>query len=118
MWVIMDEAHFTNIAVDPTARGRKVGERLLIGLLEYGVEHGTERATLEVRERNTIARNLYRKHKFGDVAVRKNYYSDNQENAIIMWLNDMATPEYREHLRRSREIANGAAAGASAVTRE
>ncbi|BDI30879.1 ribosomal-protein-alanine acetyltransferase [Capsulimonas corticalis] len=106
MWIIMDEAHFTNIAVDPSARRRRIGERLLLSLLEYGIDRGTERATLEVRERNVIAHNLYVKHGFKDVSVRKNYYSDNQENAVIMWLDDMATPAYREHIRRCMEIAN------------
>ncbi|MCW3058297.1 MAG: rimI [Capsulimonas sp.] len=106
MWIVMDEAHFTNIAVDPSARRRKIGERLLLSLLQYGVEHGTLRATLEVRERNKVAHNLYLKHGFEDVSVRKNYYSDNQENAVIMWLENMASPEYCEHMRRGMEIAD------------
>lgn len=98
MWVIMDEAHLTTVAVEPAARGRKIGERLLHNLLITSIARGAERATLEVRETNSVAHNLYLKYKFADVALRKNYYSDNRENAIIMWANDMTSVQYREML--------------------
>ena len=99
MWVIMDELHITTIAVDPVQRGRRIGERLLLSLIEEGMARGAERATLEVRERNAVAHNLYQKYGFEDVAVRKNYYSDNHENALIMWANDMLSPGYQDMLR-------------------
>jgi len=99
MWVIMDELHITTIAVNPVQRGLKIGERLLLELVEEGVLRGAERATLEVRERNTVAHNLYLKYGFEDVAVRKNYYSDNGENAIIMWANDLCLPPYQAMLQ-------------------
>ena len=95
MWVIMDELHMTTIAVDPSVRGLKIGERLLLDTIREGIRRGAERATLEVRERNTVAHNLYVKYGFEDVAVRKNYYSDNGENAIIMWANDLTLPPYQ-----------------------
>ena len=98
MWVIMDELHMTTIAVDPSVRGLKIGERLLLDTIREGVKRGAERATLEVRERNTVAHNLYVKYGFEDVAVRKNYYSDNGENAIIMWANDLTQPPYQAML--------------------
>lgn len=98
MWVIMDELHMTTIAVDPSVRGLKIGERLLIDVIREGIKRGAERATLEVRERNTVAHNLYLKYGFEDVAVRKNYYSDNGENAIIMWANDLILPPYQAML--------------------
>lgn len=98
MWVIMDELHMTTIAVDPSVRGLKIGERLLIDVIREGIKRGAERATLEVRERNTVAHNLYLKYGFEDVAVRKNYYSDNGENAIIMWANDLILPAYQAML--------------------
>src|SRR5215813_655008 len=84
MWVIMDEAHLTTLAVDPRYQGRKIGERLLQSIMEEAILHGASRATLEVRERNTVAQNLYRKYGFRDAALRKHYYTDNQENAIVM----------------------------------
>lgn len=98
MWVIMDELHMTTIAVDPSVRGLKIGERLLHDVIRVGIKRGAERATLEVRERNTVAHNLYLKYGFEDVAVRKNYYSDNGENAIIMWANDLVLPPYQAML--------------------
>ncbi len=98
MWVIMDELHMTTIAVDPAVRGLKIGERLLLDTIREGIRRGAERATLEVRERNAVAHNLYVKYGFEDVAVRKNYYSDNGENAIIMWANDLMLPPYQAML--------------------
>ena len=95
MWVIMDEAHLTTIAVEPSCRGRKIGERLLLDLMEEGMARGAGRATLEVRQNNKVAHNLYLKYGFEDVAVRKNYYSDNGENAIIMWANNLYSREYQ-----------------------
>lgn len=107
MWVIMDEIHITTIAVDPSQRGRKIGERLLLDILEEGMARGAERATLEVRERNTAAHNLYLKYGFEDVAIRKNYYSDNHENAIIMWANNMLSPEYQAMLHDHKQRLAG-----------
>lgn len=99
MWVVMDELHITTIAVDPSYQGRRIGERLLIDLIEEGISRGALRATLEVREHNTAARNLYLKYAFGDVAVRKKYYCDNNENAVIMWANNLTAPAYQTMLR-------------------
>ena len=102
MWVNMDEAHITTIAVDPVQRGRKIGERLLLDLLEQGLKRNAKRSTLEVRERNVVAHNLYLKYGFEDVAVRKNYYSDNGENAVIMWANDLTSHAYQAMLNDHR----------------
>jgi len=99
MWVIMDEAHITTLAVDPPHQGKKIGERLLQAMLEEAILHGATRATLEVREHNYKAQNLYRKYGFREAAIRKNYYTDNQENAVVMWVDDLRDPAYRERLR-------------------
>ncbi len=107
MWVIMDEIHVTTIAVDPSCRGRKIGERLLLDILEEGLSRGASRATLEVREHNTVAHNLYLKYGFEDVAVRKRYYSDNNENAVIMWANNMLSSEYQAMLRDHKQRLMG-----------
>ena len=98
IWVVMDEMHVTNIATNPTLRGRRIGERLLIVLIRAGIERGAHRATLEVRESNIVAHNLYLKYGFADVATRRQYYSDNRENAIIMWAEDLMGPAYQEKL--------------------
>ena len=86
-WIVIDEAHITNIAVLPEYRGRGLGEKLLSSMMEYCKGKGIERMTLEVRVSNTPAQSLYKKLGFQEGAIRKNYYSDNQEDAIVMWVN-------------------------------
>jgi [ribosomal protein S18]-alanine N-acetyltransferase len=103
MWVVMDEAHITTLAVAPEHRGKKVGERLLQALLEEAFLMGATRASLEVRERNVVAQNLYRKYGFREAAIRKNYYSDNHENALVMWVDEIHTERYRQLLRDLRQ---------------
>lgn len=85
MWIIMDEAHITNIAVRASYRGRKLGERLLSELQRTAVFLGAKRMTLEVRVSNYVAQNLYEKKGFRAAGVRKGYYTDNHEDALIMW---------------------------------
>ncbi|WAA11342.1 ribosomal protein S18-alanine N-acetyltransferase [Fervidibacillus albus] len=87
VWVIIDEAHITNIAVLPEFRGKKIGEKLLMKMLETVMVKGAKRATLEVRVSNIVAQNLYRKFGFVNGGIRKGYYSDNQEDALVMWVN-------------------------------
>ena len=103
MWIIMDEAHITTIGVDPTCRGRKVGEQLLIAVLEEAQLRGAKRATLEVRESNKVAQNLYHKYGFVPAAIRRGYYSDNNENAIVMWVDDMLTPRYQSFFQSLKQ---------------
>ncbi|BBH24526.1 ribosomal-protein-alanine acetyltransferase [Paenibacillus baekrokdamisoli] len=85
MWTIMDEAHVTNIAVRENYRGRGLGEKMLIELQKLAVFCGSARMTLEVRVSNLIAQRLYRKLGFEPAGVRPAYYSDNLEDALIMW---------------------------------
>lgn len=87
MWIIFDEAHVTNIAVHPDYRGRKIGKALLLNLMEQALRLGAERITLEVRPSNKVAQELYRKLGFRPVGIRKGYYTDTNEDAIIMWRN-------------------------------
>ena len=102
LWVIMDEAHITTIAVVPEFRGRRVGEQVLAEMLYTARQKGATRATLEVRESNLAARRLYEKYGFVRVAARKGYYADNNENADIMWINDMETPDWRHQFAQHR----------------
>jgi [ribosomal protein S18]-alanine N-acetyltransferase len=85
IWLIMDEAHVTNIAVRDRYRGKKLGKRLLTELQQTAGYMGAVRMTLEVRASNFIAQRLYEKLGFRSVGVRKGYYTDNREDAIIMW---------------------------------
>jgi len=83
-WVVADELHIANIAVQKGYRRRQFGEKLLLKMIEYGRRNGAEYAILEVRESNIPAIMMYRKYGFQVTDIRKNYYSDNQENAFIM----------------------------------
>ncbi|MFB6365772.1 ribosomal protein S18-alanine N-acetyltransferase [Paenibacillus elgii] len=85
MWLIMEEAHVTNIAIREKYRGRKFGERLLVEMQQTAVFYGVLRMTLEVRPSNLIAQRLYEKLGFRSVGIRRGYYTDNKEDAIIMW---------------------------------
>lgn len=85
MWLITDEAHITNIAVRSDYRGRKLGEKLLRELQDTARVMGASRMTLEVRVSNHVAQRLYKKMGFIPTGVRKGYYSDNMEDALIMW---------------------------------
>ncbi|EIJ79865.1 ribosomal-protein-alanine acetyltransferase [Bacillus methanolicus PB1] len=86
VWVVVDEAHITNIAVLPEYRGKKLGEALLRKVMELARELGAKTMTLEVRVTNYVAQSLYRKLGFQNGAIRKNYYTDNQEDALVMWV--------------------------------
>ncbi len=89
-WLVMDEAHISNIAIHPEYRRRGLGKRLLVHLLEEAVARGASAATLEVRESNLAARKMYEGFGFRVVAVRKHYYSDENEDALVMWNGDIA----------------------------
>ncbi len=104
MWLLMDEAHITTIGVDPAYRGRKIGEQMLYAILEEAQNRGARRATLEVRESNFLAQNLYRKYGFSPAAIRRGYYSDNNENAVIFWVDDMMSTEYRTRFKQLRRL--------------
>jgi ribosomal-protein-alanine N-acetyltransferase len=86
MWLIIDEAHVTNIAIRKGFRGMKLGERLLAELATRAYQAGAMRMTLEVRPSNRVAQDLYAKFGFINVGVRPGYYSDNGEDALIMWV--------------------------------
>lgn len=102
MWVIMDEAHITTLAVHPHFRRQHIGEKLLLALLEQAIARRARHATLEVRESNLAAQRLYTKYGFYTVAVRKGYYADTGENALIMWTPDMQSAAYQQLLRANR----------------
>ncbi len=94
VWYQGEEAHITEIAVKETLRGRGVGELLLIGSLKAAIDYGSKVMTLEARVSNFIAHRLYQKYNFKSVGIRKAYYSDNREDAVIMTTSPIDTPEY------------------------
>ncbi len=87
VWVIMEDAQITNIAVHPDFRGMKIGEALLTFAIQLSKEMNAKRLSLEVRVTNYIAQSLYKKLGFTVGGIRKRYYTDNQEDALVMWVN-------------------------------
>lgn len=85
MWLILDEGHITNIAVHPEFRKIGAGKKIVEGLISICKEKSISSLTLEVRASNYVAKNLYAKFGFIEEGIRKNYYNDNNEDAIIMW---------------------------------
>ncbi|KWU58485.1 MULTISPECIES: ribosomal protein S18-alanine N-acetyltransferase [Priestia] len=86
-WIVIDEAHVTNIALLPDYRGKGLGELLLRNVMDVLRKLGATSMTLEVRVSNHIAQSLYQKLGFKPGGIRKNYYSDNNEDALVMWVN-------------------------------
>lgn len=87
IWLILDEGHITNIAVDKEYRGLGIGEKILEALIDICKMKEIIAMTLEVRENNEPAKSLYKKHGFVEYGIRPNYYADDNENAIVMWKN-------------------------------
>lgn len=85
LWAICNEGHITNIAVHPNYRGQGIGSKLVESLIENSSSWYINSLTLEVRASNKIAQNLYKKYGFKEEGMRKHYYQDNNEDAIIMW---------------------------------
>ncbi len=96
MWLMLDEAHVTTIGVKRDLRGHSLGEVLFATLLQIAMDVGAHRATLEVRITNQSAQALYRKYGFHEEGVRRRYYSDNNEDALIMWSDRLESPAFRE----------------------
>lgn len=107
IWVILEDSHVTTIAVHPEFRGHKFGEIMLLRLLDEAIERGASWMTLEVRESNTVAQNLYRKYGFTTVSTRKGYYSDNNENALVMWAGNLKSEIYKNRLKALRSALLG-----------
>src|SRR5215210_6979954 len=103
MWLAFDEAHITTIGVDPAQRGRGLGELLLLFMFDEAVERAANWLTLEVRVTNGAAQSLYRKYGFTAHGTRKRYYSDNNEDALIMWSPALGEPAYRADVESRRD---------------
>ena len=95
IWKMGSDAHITAIAVDETFQQQGIGELLLIGTVISSLELGLERVTLEVRESNSVAQKLYTKYGFERAGIRKRYYRDNNEDALIMTTKSVASPDYQ-----------------------
>ena len=94
MMMTLDEAHVTTIAVDPKRHRSKIGTRLLLVLVREAIARGATAVTLEVRMSNVAAQDLYRRFGFAPVGVRKNYYQEVNEDALVMWVHEADQPQY------------------------
>ena len=93
-----DEAHVTNIAVDPMHQRRNVGSRLLYELIVNAIEMGGQAVSLEVRVSNWGAQRMYGGFGFHPVGIRRNYYQELNEDALIMWTDDLRSNAFAQRL--------------------
>jgi ribosomal-protein-alanine N-acetyltransferase len=103
IWLLVDEAHITNIAVRPQYQGRGLGELLLIATIDLARGLKASSMTLEVRASNLVAQNLYSKYGFIQMGIRRGYYLDNHEDAVIMSTESIAAPSFQAQLEQLRE---------------
>ncbi len=104
LWLMVDEAHVTTIALHPEYRGRGLGELLLVNLIDISYDIGAKWVTLEVRISNYTAQNLYRKYGFREAGLRHRYYSDNQEDALIMWTEEINSLAYKQKFQELKAL--------------
>ncbi len=100
VWFMADEAHITAIAVRSTERGQGIGELLLMGTIELAMRRRARVVTLESRVSNAAALALYEKYEFRRVGLRRGYYSDNNEDALIMTTDPITSPPYQERFHQ------------------
>jgi ribosomal-protein-alanine N-acetyltransferase len=106
LWLMVDEAHVTSVAVHPFCRGRGLGELLMLSLMDVAMRMGARFVTLEVRVSNTVARALYEKLGFHEAGIRPRYYTDNNEDAVVMWSEELRSAEFRQRFEdRKRALA-------------
>ena len=94
LMMTLDEAHVTTIAVDPKRHRAKIGTRLMLVLAREAIARGAVAITLEVRMSNDAAQDMYRRFGFKPEGVRKNYYQEVNEDAMVMWAHDVDSPGY------------------------
>ena len=95
---VVGEGHITTVAVDPEMQGGRIGTRLMLVLTRRAIAHDSDSITLEVRASNAPALALYRRFGFAPSGVRKDYYKDPTEDALVLWAHDVDTPAYADRL--------------------
>ena len=98
LMVTGEDGHVTTLAVDPAMHRRGIGTRLLLALAVEAIRRGVTGLTLEVRMSNHVAQELYRKFGFRPAGVRRNYYVETNEDALVMWADDVDDPAYARRL--------------------
>ena len=106
-WQILEEAHITNIAVAPEYRRNHIGEALLKTIIDECYKNMVKFITLEVRVGNVAAIELYKKYGFKSLGTRKGYYQDNNEDALIMWTENIFYDKFKFGYEKNINILNG-----------
>tara|TARA_B110000263_G_scaffold228210_1_gene221102 strand:- start:627 stop:1280 length:654 start_codon:yes stop_codon:yes gene_type:complete len=101
IWFSLDEAHITSIATREEFRRMGLGEMLLVTAFQRAFKRRSNSVTLEVRVSNVIAQNLYLKYNLIEVGKRKRYYSDNQEDALIMTADEILSENFNQEIQKS-----------------
>ena len=102
-WHILDEGHITTIAVKKSYMRRHIGEAIIVKILEDCYDSGIKYLTLEVRVSNAPAINLYSKYGFQSLGTRKGYYQDNNEDALIMWTENIFYDKFKTKFTENRD---------------
>ena len=89
VWLIVEEAHVATVATDPEYRRQGIGKRLLAHALRHIMQDGARSSFLEVRESNLAAQEMYRKFGYEQSGIRRRYYKDNDEDALLMTLESL-----------------------------
>lgn len=97
------EAHITTIAVDPVYHRQRIGTKLMLGLVDASIAKGGRTLSLEVRRSNFAAQSMYEAFGFRPVGLRPGYYAETREDAIVMWVDQIDTPQYAATLNRMRK---------------
>ena len=106
-WQILEEAHITNIAVSPDYRRKHIGEALLTTIIDECYRNMAKYITLEVRVGNKLAIALYEKYGFKSLGVRKGYYQDNNEDALIMWTENIFYDKFKSGYEKNISVLKG-----------
>ena len=107
LWHILEEAHFSTISVSPDYRRKGIAEALLVRMINYCYENEIKYFTLEVRAGNIPAQNLYIKYGMKSLGVRKGYYQDNNEDALIMWSENIFYDKFKTLFKTNTDLLKG-----------
>ena len=108
LMLVVEDAHVTTIAVDPGVAPHQIGTRLMLNIAVMRARRGARHLTLEVRVSNEPAQKMYRNFGFRPAGIRKGYYAETNEDALVMWADDIDQPEYAERLAAHRVRPRGA----------
>jgi ribosomal-protein-alanine N-acetyltransferase len=105
-WIIIDEMHITTLGVDPEQRRKNIAEAIIVEFIDLAIKSRVRGITLEVRLSNIAAQKLYEKYGFQRQGMRKRYYEDNQETALLLWTEDLQSEAFQKLYRQNIQDLN------------